>query len=961
MSSSALAAGLRHLRGKLAAQQHNDDSDEQLLHAFTTRRDDNAFAVLVRRHGPMVLHVCRRVLGHEQDAEDAFQAAFLVLARNANALRNKTSLANFLHGIAYRTAMKAKQAAARRRKHEGQAPPRSPLDPVDDLSWREVRTLLDEEIDRLPEKYRSVFVLCCLENLSRAEAGQRLGLKERTVLSRLAEARKRLQSRLTRRGVELTAVLGTMALTESSASALPVGLMASTIQGVLAAAAGKKLASVVSASVAELVENATTTLIVSKAKMATLLLVTATLLAGAGAWTCRTLATPQPAEPQAKTPASPSHPAQVRQTESPRQEKSDSVTVTGRVLDPDGKPAAGASVYVDPVAENERPIFSTTTAKDGRFSLVLPRSKLIVPETKAPLSAITIVATAKECGPDWREVPLPLTPTLSPRGRRQGEGITLRLVKDDVPIQGRILSLEGKPLAGVEVSVQTIEAFPRGDLSRVLQAVREGALWHDFVTEVRRLGTSTADASRTVKTDADGRFRLDAIGRDRIATLHLKGPRIHYSSIAVMTRPGESVSVRNPKRLDPKGYAIHGATFEYLARPSRLIRGTVREKDTGKPLAGIHILSYDSTVQVRTDAQGRYELPGLPKGDRYGVLALSDNGEPYFSTSVEVEDTAGLGPLAANLEMNRGILFEGKVLDGETGKPVPGHVSYFPLRPNPYISDNYGLAGGVAAYSEARVSADGSFHCSVLPGPGCIVFQAKDDKRFMSACVDPGTIDEGMGNKDSLFVPFRGGSAVMALPQERYQAILLIDPKKNEKKLVNTLRPAVARPVIGDIQDPDGKPLTDVSVLSLEASYVWKTLANDKFTVHGVNPLRPRRLTFVHEAKHWIATVEVKGTETKPLIVQLQPWAAVHGRLLDADGRPLRNAKLNGSEFLAQDGRTDGEGRFRLEGLIPGLRYDLTYEKDKPSVSGMLLKGFVGKAGEDRDLGDVRGQPFRPE
>src|SRR6266446_10604429 len=193
MNGSALAAEVRCLRGRLALQFCGKESDEQLLQAFQSRGDERAFAGLVHRHGPMVLHVCRRVLGHEQDAEDAFQAAFLVLARNAAALRKKSSHASFLHGIAYRTAMKAKQAAARRRKHENQAPTRRPAGPVDDLSWREVRALLDEEISRLPEAYRSVFILCCMESLSQVEAARRLGLKVRTVSSRLAQARTRLR------------------------------------------------------------------------------------------------------------------------------------------------------------------------------------------------------------------------------------------------------------------------------------------------------------------------------------------------------------------------------------------------------------------------------------------------------------------------------------------------------------------------------------------------------------------------------------------------------------------------------------------------------------------------------------------------------------------------------------------------------------------------------------------------
>src|SRR5437762_8494235 len=148
--------------------------DHQLLDAFTTRRDQAAFAALVGRHGSMVLRTCRRVLGHEQDAEDAFQATFLVLARNSGTIRHRQALAGWLHGVAYRTAMKAKRSAARRRNHEAGLPavaPQATASPT----WDDVQAVLDEEVQRLPAWFRQAFVLCALEGKSGPEATLELG------------------------------------------------------------------------------------------------------------------------------------------------------------------------------------------------------------------------------------------------------------------------------------------------------------------------------------------------------------------------------------------------------------------------------------------------------------------------------------------------------------------------------------------------------------------------------------------------------------------------------------------------------------------------------------------------------------------------------------------------------------------------------------------------------------------
>ncbi len=181
-----------------------DLSDGQLVHRFMTARDgadQAAFTALVERHGPMVLGVCRQVLHDADDAQDAFQATFLVLARKAGSLRKADSVASWLHGVALRIAMRARVEAARRRVHERRGAAftasRTAADPVPPESW----PALHEEIDRLPDRYRDPIVLCYLEGLSIEEAALRIGCPRGTVLSRLSRARNRLRDRLTRRGL----------------------------------------------------------------------------------------------------------------------------------------------------------------------------------------------------------------------------------------------------------------------------------------------------------------------------------------------------------------------------------------------------------------------------------------------------------------------------------------------------------------------------------------------------------------------------------------------------------------------------------------------------------------------------------------------------------------------------------------------------------------------------------------
>ncbi|QJW97012.1 RNA polymerase sigma factor [Frigoriglobus tundricola] len=206
-----------------------DQSDGQLLEAYAARRDGAAFAELVRRHGPMVWGVCRRALPNRQDAEDAFQATFLVLVRKPGAVRPPDRVGNWLHGVAVRTAQKAGKVVSRRREHQVESLPEP--ETVAEGIWHDLVPVLDREVARLPEKYRLPVVLCDLEGSTRREAAARLGWPEGTVAGRLALGRAMLARRLARHGLAVSGgVLATVLSGPSARAVAPAQLFGSTIR-----------------------------------------------------------------------------------------------------------------------------------------------------------------------------------------------------------------------------------------------------------------------------------------------------------------------------------------------------------------------------------------------------------------------------------------------------------------------------------------------------------------------------------------------------------------------------------------------------------------------------------------------------------------------------------------------------------------------------------------------------------
>ncbi|MCI0642164.1 MAG: sigma-70 family RNA polymerase sigma factor [Gemmataceae bacterium] len=284
MATANLSTFLKQLSREMAAETLNELTDRQLVEQFLARREEAAFEAIVRRHGAMVYRVSWRVLGQPQETEDAFQATFLLLAQKLRTVRKHDSLASWLHGVAHRVALQARQRAARRRRHESGAA-LTQIERSADLSADELLAVLDAELCKLPEKWRLPLILCYLEGRTQEESASQLGWSKSTLRRRLEEARDALAGRLRGRGLVWSVALWPVLLSDCLASATPSpGLVAATVKTAGAVAAGKMVSIAASANVAALTDEVMKAMFLTKVKIATAVLLAAALAAaGIGA------------------------------------------------------------------------------------------------------------------------------------------------------------------------------------------------------------------------------------------------------------------------------------------------------------------------------------------------------------------------------------------------------------------------------------------------------------------------------------------------------------------------------------------------------------------------------------------------------------------------------------------------------------------------------------------------------
>ena len=576
--------------------------------------------------------------------------------------------------------------------------------------------------------------------------------------------------------------------------------------------------------------------------------------------------------------------------------------------------------------------------------------------------------------------------------------MTLTLPRDDVPIRGRLLDPAGRPLAGASVRLTGLDVPWKRDLNAHLDKQKSPDFLFMSIDYDRRLSTPSVlpGVATEAVTDADGRFRLKGLGRERLAHLVIRGPGIAEASIVVMTREAADV---HPLRAS-KDLVTYGASFTLALGPGRTVTGVVRDKASRAPLAdvwvgpGIRAIFALNTGRypVVTDAHGRFAIEGLsadliechyaeitgpnnqPRSERV-VLAVPKPGQPYFLAKARVNDAG-----EAVVDCPRGIPFRLTLRDG-AGRPVEAEVTYSVIKPNEFFRKviEYLQASAGSPLSRAARQADGSYLGVVLPGPGVVVAKTPRQAGYRPAHVDPKAffaprktdwtpqeLITTFGNHDTLSVDTFYGGALD--DQHDYAAIVLVNPAEGAKplELAATVVPNKPRQVT--LLDPEGRPVVGAQSTGL-TYFRWDhepVLCAATVPIMGLHPDRARRITFVKEDRKLIGFLLARGDGDAAYNVRMRPWAAITGRVVDEQGKPQPRVILAEDgvrKFAAHDDpgvgvfpdiNADANGRFRAERLVPGQSYTATLYLGIGRPSGLAFADLKLAPGEVRDLGDLR-------
>jgi RNA polymerase sigma factor (sigma-70 family) len=932
---------LRHIRELVAAKAADEVPDGELLERFIRRNEEPAFEALLKRHGPMVLGVCRRVLHHRDDAEDAYQATFVVLARKAASIGKRASVGSWLYKVAYHVAVRARKQAAARRMREGSAPARTAADPLAEVTGRELLTLLDEELQNLPERYRAPLVHCYLEGQTRDEAARHLGCSESTVNRRLEQGKEQLRKRLARRGLTLPAALLALVLTEGASNgAIPPPLPAAALRSSTSTISPGEIGSQASASVAELANGVLRGMKGTKLKIATSLALAASLVVtSASAVTRHVLASGgETAAAGTEDENKPREKGRSHAAINP--EDRDQMTVSGRVLDPEGKPIARAQVAImthrirqlqeaGPVSER---LGLANTDAEGRFRLSVRRAS-----AATDYGAYVVVAAAK-FGLGWQSLP---------RDAHEFEA-TVRLYPEQA-LRGRLVDLQGQPAAKVRVYLAYVgrkDGREEGDSVGFTNLPEPAAPWPAPVT-----------------TDERGHFVFPGLGRGLLAGIDIRDDRFARQTLHRIEISGEEATLTLVPPQVVEGRIVCEDTGKPVPRARLVVRGITRKENAPTFEHG--------EIAARADEHGRFRVNSFP-GNAVAIWAFPAAGTPYLGVQKEVVWPKGAVKHELDIALARGVLVRGKVTEQVSGKPVANaQVDFWPqFADNPLYRP--GIASGL--WSTVETGSDGAFRIAVLPGAGNLTVRGGTPDHIQRELL----YDHASGRiADDL-----GVDRQRSWTRWSVAGFQPIDFKvgATDAEVQITVRRGVT--VKGQILDPEGKPVASAKVLArlpaalLGYSGLHPSEARDgRFELRGCDPEKTYPVYFLDAKNRLGALAEIAGKGDEPVTVKLAPCGSAAVRFVDADGNPKPSYRPNpfGLQLLvrpnlparvtpaglrvtendmiwmsamdplhhSQAPTADAQGRLTLAALIPGARYRISErgtEKEFEIESGKTLK-----------------------
>jgi beta-lactamase regulating signal transducer with metallopeptidase domain len=546
-----------------------------------------------------------------------------------------------------------------------------------------------------------------------------------------------------------------------------------------------------------------------------------------------------------------------------------------------------------------------------------------------------------------------------------------------VPITGRIVDLEGRPIPGITVKVVEISKAKGGDLTPWLEAVRRGEPPN---VAYGRIEADGEEHRGKAETDAQGRFRLEGLGAEKVFTVAIEGLTVARTELQIVTRQIVPFPARGFTSAYGRGTpTIYGADFTLTAAPSRVVEGVVRDAKDKKVRKDVDVWSYSfsgsnfvgmTTLKTRTDAEGRFRLAGFPKGQGNKLIIVPNDDQPYFMQELAIPDPPGLGAIPVEINLHKGIWIEGKLTDKEAGTPVAG-VSLHYL---PFLENKFALAapefhpdGYVDGYSyqQRYVSKpDGTFRLVGLPGRAIVGASAVGyytGKRYRRGAGSESI--QGMNEKGRFATYGNALSASRYFPNSMKE----INPTEGAESVHLDIELDSGAKVHLRVVDQQGKPVTGVKTggRSDRGLYDYEAEAQAEFDVVTVGPGEDRMVLLVHEGRKLGRVIHVKEGDDKngPVVVTLEPSATITGRIVDADGNPVSGATIRsdlkpGGDFalILPEVASGKDGRFTVPDLPTGCEYSLLFEGIAPAMRRRVavMKDANVRPGETTDVGDIR-------